>query len=511
MKLKRLASILLTMTLALSLMSALAIDASASIKPNYSAYRFSEVYKSSPYYDALKSVKLTGDHRYDVVAVALSQVGYHEGSSDADMDGLNLTSSGNFVEYNRLFCTLYNSSTGKSDYGYAWCAAFASWCQYMAGVPSDIDCSEVSCPRMIKEILTPQGLYREASSGYVPLTGDLIYFKNSTSSVSTHVGIVVGVKDGYVYTVEGNANDRVCQKKYALTDSYVMGYGALKYKTLPTSNYSDFPLVDSDILAAGSYKITASSLNVRAGASTSFAILGTLSRGDEVEVLEFDGSWGRIDYKGTEGWISTSYITPCVASVYTVSYNAVGGAMAVSQQRKLKGASLTLTKEIPIRDGSVFLGWSLTKNGEVAYAPGATYSADADATLYAVWEKERYTVTFLDWDGTLIESLELEYGEQITPPAPPKRESDGTLAYEFDGWDKKPIFAIEDTTFVATYSSRELTDEEKAALTEALADAPTKTPHGCSASLSALTALPLIALLCPACAGLLKRKSKIKS
>ncbi len=492
MKLKRILALSLTVLLTLTSLSAIVIPAGASIKPNYSAYTFSEAYKASNYYQNLKAVKLTGDHRYDVVAVALSQLGYHEGSSEADMDGWNLTSDGNFVEYNRLFCKLYNSSTGKNDYGYAWCAAFASWCQYMAGVPADIDCSEVSCPRMINEILKPQNLYKDKSA-YTPICGDLIYFKDSGSNVSTHVGIVIGVKDGYVYTIEGNANNCVCQKKYALSDSYIMGYGALKYKTIAGTDYSSFPLTETELLKPGKYKITASTLNVRQGPGTSHAILGALAKNDEVEILEIDGSWGKINYKGKSGWISTSYIASTEKSVFTITFNANTGSFKLDSQRKIRGIDTSLTTQAPIKEGSLFLGWSESKDGEVAYKPGDKITEDKDLTLYAVWEKEKYTIRFIDYDGRVISSEVLEYGTQITPPTPPVRESDGEYAYEFKGWDRKPIYAVDNTDYTATYSSRELTEEEKAALTATDTSNDDNAQGGCNATLPTLLA-PLFAL-----------------
>ena len=122
---KRILCILVSFIFCLSLV---AFPSSASIKPNYSAYEYGDAYKTSIYYDNLLEAKskLTGDHRYDVILIALSQVGYHEGNSDADMDGWNLGGSENFVEYNRLFCKL------EGVWGYAWCAAFVSWCQFQA-------------------------------------------------------------------------------------------------------------------------------------------------------------------------------------------------------------------------------------------------------------------------------------------------------------------------------------------------------------------------------------------
>lgn len=457
---KRLFSLLLT----LIMMIPFALPASASIKPNYSAYEYGDAYKSSKYYEQLleAKTKLTGDHRYDVILVALSQLGYHEGDSDADMDGWNFSGSNNYVEYNRLFCKLDNI------WGYAWCAAFVSWCQFQAGIPAEIDCSEVSCPRMINEILKPQGLYKTVDSGYIPLTGDLIYFKSASSTaVSSHVGLVIGVSDGYVYTIEGNGGDRVGKHKYAIDDSYIVGYGALKYETKEGTDYSVFPL-EADT-KPGEYFVTADSLNVRAGAGTSFAILGTLSKDDKVEVLKFNENWGRIDFGGKEGWISIAYLRSATDIVHTIYYKVGEGKFALTLQRKHPGIDLRVTEEVPTLTGHTFVGWATESRGEVVYKPGDKYTADEDAKLYAVWEPEKLTVTFLDYDGSVLATTQCDYGTQVKYPieTDPTREKDGENAYEFAGWDVElSRYLKRDTTYTATYTSRPLTEEEKeAALT----------------------------------------------
>lgn len=69
---------------------------------------------------------------------------------------------------------------------------------------------------------------------YVPKTGDIIIFGTS-QTWRTHVGIVIGVKDGVVYTSEGNATgqpyyaSRVTEKSYSLNSSYIVGYGSVNY------------------------------------------------------------------------------------------------------------------------------------------------------------------------------------------------------------------------------------------------------------------------------------------
>lgn len=71
---------------------------------------------------------------------------------------------------------------------------------------------------------------------------------------------------------------------------------------------------------------------------------------------------------------------------WTVSYNANGGSGAPGSQTKTYGQNLTLSSTKPTRTGYVFLGWSTSSTAtEATYLAGATYTANAGATLYAVW------------------------------------------------------------------------------------------------------------------------------
>lgn len=83
---------------------------------------------------------------------------------------------------------------------------------------------------------------------------------------------------------------------------------------------------------------------------------------------------------------SGSYALPGITWEHTVSYNANGGTGAPDSQKKIYGSVLTLSSVRPTRDGYVFMGWATSSAGDVAYMPGSTYGADADVTLYAVWQ-----------------------------------------------------------------------------------------------------------------------------
>ena len=82
-----------------------------------------------------------------------------------------------------------------------------------------------------------------------------------------------------------------------------------------------------------------------------------------------------------------------------------------------------------------FQGWSLSEGGEIVDLDSVTEVTES-MTFYAVFdriEKTRYyTVTFLDWDGTVISEQKVAEGQDAQEPETPTREG-----YTFTGWDKE--------------------------------------------------------------------------
>lgn len=75
------------------------------------------------------------------------------------------------------------------------------------------------------------------------------------------------------------------------------------------------------------------------------------------------------------------------ANTYTVSYNANGGSGAPANQTKTYGKALTLSTTKPTRTNYNFKGWGTSASATtVSYASGASYTANAAVTLYAIWE-----------------------------------------------------------------------------------------------------------------------------
>ncbi len=393
----------------------------------------SDEYLVSQYYANLKSVTLTGDQRTDVVLVALSQLGYHEGNSEAEMGGGNTSGTRNFVEFNRLFGKLDNDEGNGVSYGYAWCAAFATWSIRTAGVPVSILKTEVSCIRLI-DWLKSYSTYNTRQSGYVPEKGDLIFFKSPTSTaISTHVGIVRYVSGSTVYTIEGNTSSEcVSLRSYELTDTYIVGYGVPAYASNP-SKAIDFSMAGGYL--TGTYFVNTATLNVRSGPSTSYENVGSLYYGMKVTVLSVSSGWGKIRLDGRDGWIYLGYAQYVPSARYTIFYNVNGGSPVVPAQPKADGVSTKIVADTPVKNGYNFIGWSTKSDATTAeYIAGSAFTADADTTLYAVFTVGDFTVNFYNGE-TLLMSGSFKNGAEATQPSAPVKDPDNTYNYTFAGWD----------------------------------------------------------------------------
>lgn len=128
---------------------------------------------------------------------------------------------------------------------------------------------------------------------------------------------------------------------------------------------------------------------------------------------------------------------------YTVSYNANGGSGTPSNQTKPQGTNLVLSSTKPTRSGYTFVNWNTKGDGTgKSYAPGATYSTDANLTLYAIWKTnasggpvtKKYTIKFDANGGTgTTKEVVCDYGSKCTLTGNAFTR-DG---YEFTGWNTK--------------------------------------------------------------------------
>ena len=201
----------------------------------YVSYSGTALYNASQYASKLKNVYLTGNERADIVNVARSQIGYHEGNSANDYAGENMSGTNNYTEYNHSY---YGNNTHV-----AWCAIFVSWCARRAGISTSV-ISNASVASPNGKDAQFKNLTYYAKGAYTPKAGDLIFFDWDQSGNFDHVGIVYNVTSKRVYTIEGNRDDAVAQKDYALTYAGIKGYGIPKYsgENIPASQTVDYNL-----------------------------------------------------------------------------------------------------------------------------------------------------------------------------------------------------------------------------------------------------------------------------
>lgn len=87
-----------------------------------------------------------------------------------------------------------------------------------------------------------------------------------------------------------------------------------------------------------------------------------------------------------------------MATTYTISYNKNTTATVSnmpSSQTKTHGTALTLRTNKPTRTGYTFQKWNTKSGGTgTSYSPGAKYTANAAATLYAQWKVNTYAVKY---------------------------------------------------------------------------------------------------------------------
>ncbi len=105
-----------------------------------------------------------------------------------------------------------------------------------------------------------------------------------------------------------------------------------------------------------------------------------------VQVFAIDKTGdGNPKIPGTSGNPATYTVT--VTDPYNITYDANGGSDAPDAQQKGEFVQINLSADKPTREGYTFKEWNTAQDGSgISYAPGAAYTADGDATLYAQWE-----------------------------------------------------------------------------------------------------------------------------
>lgn len=125
----------------------------------------------------------------------------------------------------------YANHPGWNQYT-PWCGCFLSWGAEQLKTSIDGDPPRFANVDTGMEGFQKSGKWRNPNdANNNPIPGDYVFFDWDRDSDPDHVGAVLCVKDGFLYTIEGNSGGRVAVQRYSLGDSRIVGYGVLNWKT----------------------------------------------------------------------------------------------------------------------------------------------------------------------------------------------------------------------------------------------------------------------------------------
>ena len=228
----------------------------------------------------------------------------------------------------------------KVKYTDEWCATSISALAIKLGYTNIIP-TECSCQKQI-DLFKVMGCWQEDES-VTPSVGWIIYYdwgdngQGNNTGWADHVGVVEKVSGNTITIIEGNKNECVARRTLQVNGKYIRGYGVPRYDaetSAPVSTPVSTPTTSTQTTStvtkkakvsaksflsslAGTYKVTASSLNVRDGAGVAYHSMVAIPKGTEVKnygyyttVLGTKWLYVQFTYKGVTytGFASSKYL-----------------------------------------------------------------------------------------------------------------------------------------------------------------------------------------------------------
>lgn len=265
-------------------------------------------------------------------------------------------------------------------------------------------------------------------------TGDAEYTAKYTDEI---------ILNYYVFKVPVDSKDKLYDRDYIEgrpSSDFTHAGNSVSIK-ITDENRSKY----SGLIASLQAAFTKQEGYTRYGSNVESVIYNVVDNTFEIAEIERDlvDCWYVVKLEG-DGW----HIDGANLSRYTIKFVDSDGSI-ISNNVYKAGESIVVpsdpTKKADKTYTYKFAGWD----------KAISETAVADATYTATYDKEyiEYTVKFVDYDGTLISSVNYHYGDVVVKPADPNRAADETYTYKFAGWDKDVVKVEGDTTYTATYDA----------------------------------------------------------
>ena len=241
--------------------------------------------------------------------------------------------------------------------------------------------------------------------------------EKSASKYCLHTGDDLVVNDGCKLTIKGHSGNGIDTDREAMILSSEMSVSAL----------------NCAIDAEG--KITLGN-----GIAIATPAGGKISD-DGVQIVDADGNVAK-DVTLTKG----------ITINATASSKEAGTVEGAGCYAPGAGTTVKL-KAIP-NEGYEFENW--TEGNQVVSDKAAyEFSLQDERTLVANFRKKKFTITFVNEDGTVLQSEMVEYGvKPVYNKETPAKEATKQYTYTFAGWDNEVTEVAGDATYTATYDRK---------------------------------------------------------
>ena len=152
----------------------------------------------------------------------------------------------------------------------------------------------------------------------------------------------------------------------------------------------------------------------------------------EASITKSGSSYQSCNVKFTNMTYTVTYELASVS--YTVTFKDWDGSV-LKTQTVASGGSATPPSN-PTRDGYVFTGWDKSFT-----------NITANTDIHAQYTIKTYTVRFLDWNGTVLDTQTINHGSNATPPPNPTR-----VGYTFSGWSGNYTNVTANVDIIAQYT-----------------------------------------------------------
>ena len=169
------------------------------------------------------------------------------------------------------------------------------------------------------------------------------------------------------------------------------------------------------------------------------------------------------DQEETKHYFNGSFTMPgCNVTVgatfdeisYTITYNLDGGTLPEGAITSYTVNSGEITLLSPIKENYDFIGWYDNQTQSGSAITSFDSSSCVNKTFYAFYTLKTFLVQFVNYDGSVLQSGNCEYGSTpVYSGETPTKPETAEVTYAFAGWSPEIVSVTDEATYTATFTA----------------------------------------------------------